>query len=177
MRSDHRGSTAPHLTSPLRAGRGEFGLEANLQAFSLAANNRPIMTPTIHEAKTISVAIGRNWREVYQAVWRPEVFSRWASGLSRAGLARDGDIWKAQGPEGPITIRFTDHNAFGIMDHYVDSGTGAVIYIPLRIIANGDGALVSLTLFRLPGMSDEKFAEDAAWVQHDLAALKALVTS
>lgn len=105
----------------------------------------------------------------------PECFPRWASGLSQAGLTRDGDIWRARGPEGPITIRFTDHNDLGVMDHYVDLGGGAVVSIPLRVIANGDGAEVLLTLFRQPSMNDAKFEADAAWVMKDLKALKGMI--
>ncbi len=130
----------------------------------------------MHESRTICISVSRNWQDVYEAIWRPEDFPKWASGLSKAGLAKDGDTWKAQGPEGPIRIRFTAHNAFGIMDHYVDTGSGPEIYVPLRIIQNGDGAEVQLTLFRQPGMSDAKFDEDAEWVRRDLLAMKALVT-
>ena len=53
--------------------------------------------------------------------------------------------------------------------------TGIEIYIPLRVIANGTGAEVMLTLFRLPEMTDAVFARDAEWVAKDLAALKALL--
>jgi hypothetical protein len=34
---------------------------------------------------------------------------------------------------------------------------------------------VIFILFRRPDMSEEKFAEDAAWVQQDLGILKALL--
>lgn len=128
------------------------------------------------ESRTISISINRIWSEVYEAVWRPEDFPKWASGLSRSSLAKDGDAWKAEGPEGSVRIRFTGHNAFGVMDHYVKPGSGPEIYIPLRIIKNGDGADVQFTLFRQEGVSDAKFAEDAEWVERDLLALKALVT-
>jgi len=128
------------------------------------------------ESRTISLSINRNWEKVYDAVWRPEDFSKWASGLSKSSLTRDGEAWRAEGPEGTVRITFTDHNAFGIMDHHVDVGNGTSIYVPMRIIQNGDGAEVLLTLFRQPGMSDEKFAADAEWVGRDLLALRALVT-
>ncbi len=42
----------------------------------------------------------------------------------------------------------------------------------LRVIENGDGAEVMLTLFRQPGMSDEDFARDAKWITRDLRALR-----
>lgn len=128
------------------------------------------------EARTISISINRNWKEIYDAVWRPEDFPKWASGLSKSSLTRDGGAWRAEGPEGKIRITFTGHNAFGVMDHYVEVGNGTNIYVPMRIIQNGDGAEVLLTLFRQPGMSDEKFAADAEWVGRDLLALRALVT-
>ncbi len=127
------------------------------------------------ESRVISISIDRTWKEIYEAVWRPEDFPKWASGLSKSRLAKDGDAWKAEGPEGTIRIRFTGHNAFGVMDHYVLAASGPEIYIPLRIIQNDGGAEVQFTLFRQPGMSDAKFAADAAWVERDLLALKALV--
>jgi hypothetical protein len=125
------------------------------------------------EAKTISVSVNRDWQTLYEAFWRPETFPQWASGLSSASLKKDGETWKANGPEGPIEITFTGHNPFGVMDHWVDLGSGQVIYLPLRIIQNGTGAQVQLTLFRQPDMTDTKFAEDEAWVKRDLLALKA----
>jgi len=126
-------------------------------------------------SRTISVSINRSWKEVYEAVWRPEDFPKWASGLSRSSLTKDGELWKAEGPEGSVRIRFTGHNAFGVMDHHVYAGDAPEIYVPLRIIQNGDGAEVLLTLFRQAGMSDAKFAADAGCVERDLLALKALV--
>jgi hypothetical protein len=125
-------------------------------------------------AQILGVTIARPWREVYEAIWSPQAFARWASGLSEVALAADGDYWRGQGPNGPIRIRFSAHNAFGVMDHYVDLGHGEEIYVPLRIIANGSGAEVQLTLFRQPDMSDEQYAADAAWVQRDLLALRKL---
>jgi hypothetical protein len=126
------------------------------------------------ESITIGISIDRDWRDLYEAIWRPEAFPTWVSGLSNASLVRQGEIWTAQGPEGPIQIRFTDRNEFGVMDHWVDLGGGRVVYVPLRIVANGSGAEVLLTLFRQPEMSDAKFAQDQDWVRRDLLALKAL---
>ena len=36
------------------------------------------------------------------------------------------------------------------MDQFVDTAAGAEIYVPLRVLQNGDGAEVLLTLFRQP---------------------------
>src|SRR3546814_62149 len=52
-------------------------------------------------ASTYSRSIDREWRSLYDLIWRPEFFPRWASGLSKAGLRQDGDGWLADGTEGP----------------------------------------------------------------------------
>jgi hypothetical protein len=130
----------------------------------------------MREARTLSVSIEKDWRELYDAIWRPEFFPNWASGLSQSSLRQDGGCWEAEGPDGKVWIRFTAHNSFGIMDHYVDTGRDQEIYVPLRVIPNEGGAEVLLTLFRLPDMSDEKFDADAEWVRRDLLALKNLMT-
>lgn len=68
-------------------------------------------------------------------------------------LEKDGDRWRAEGSDGPIRIRFTDHNAFGVMDHSIDVGNGLETYVPMRIIPNDGGAEVLLATF-LPGGSE-----------------------
>ena len=81
----------------------------------------------------------------------------------------------ADGPQGPVKVKFTDRNDFGVVDHYVRSNVGAEIYIPMRVIANGPGSSVIFTLFRLPSMSEAEFTADADWVRSDLNSLKELL--
>lgn len=123
-------------------------------------------------ARTYSISIARDWRALYEAIWKPEIFPKWASGLTEAALRAEGTGWIADGPDGPITIRFTPHNDFGVMDHVVETQDGRLVHVPLRVIPNGDGAEVMLTLFRQPEMSDEDFARDAKWIARDLRALR-----
>jgi len=126
-------------------------------------------------ARTFSVSIRTGWEAVYERIWQPEFFPTWAAGLSESDLRPDGDHWLADGPDGPIRIRFTPHNAFGVMDHFVDTGEGGEIHVPLRVVANGNGAEVMLTLYRQPDMTDERFAADIKLVNRDLKALKHLI--
>ena len=67
------------------------------------------------------------------------------------------------------------HNNYGVMDHWVKTGDDLEVHVPLRVIANGEGAEVMLTLFRQPDIDDEKFAADARRVNRDLKTLKALI--
>lgn len=127
------------------------------------------------EVRHISVSVARPWREAYEDIWRPDRFPAWAEGLSKADLRREGDTWVATGSDGPIRIDFTGHNDFGVMDHTVHLGSGEDVFVPLRIVANGTGCEITLTLFRQPGMTDAVFARDAGWVERDLGALKWLL--
>jgi hypothetical protein len=53
--------------------------------------------------------------------------------------------------------------------------SGVEVYIPMRVVANGDGSEVIFTLFRTPGMSDAVLERDIGLVEGDLATLKELL--
>jgi hypothetical protein len=132
------------------------------------------MMAGIFETRNLSVSINRRPREVYDFASVPENFPKWASGLGKS-IRKVNDEWVAETPQGPIKVRFTERNDFGVLDHYVIPKPGMELYIPMRVIANGAGSELIFTLFRLADMSDEKYAEDAEWVMRDLNALKQLL--
>lgn len=125
-------------------------------------------------ARTYSISIRRGWRDLYAQIWPPQFFRNWAAGLSESALRQEGDHWVAENEDGAIRIRFSPHNDYGVMDHWVTLPDGGTVHIPLRVIENGDGAEVMLTLFRQPDMDDERFAADARAINRDLATLKRL---
>ena len=127
------------------------------------------------ESRHVSIRIHRPAAEVYAFTREPESFTRWATGLA-SGLTRDGDHWIAHGPGGDVKVRFSPENAHGVLDHWVTLPDGTELYMPLRVVANGEGAEVGMTLYRPPTMYDDAaFDRDAAMVGRDLAKLKALL--
>ena len=76
---------------------------------------------------------------------------------------------------GQVKVKFADENQFGIVDHEIVLESGIKVYNPMRVIANGEGSEIFFTLIRQPDMSDEKFAQDATWVEKDLGILKGLL--
>lgn len=104
------------------------------------------------------MTIERPAGDVYAFVSDPNNLAAWASGLSAA-----------------VKVRFVERNPFGVLDHYVRVDSGPEVYMPMRVFPNGEGAEVLITVFRQPGVSDEKFAEDTHWVRRDLEALKTLL--
>ena len=107
---------------------------------------------------TVRMTIERPWVDVYRYVANPKNLPAWAS-----GLAKDAKV------------RFVEANRYGVLDHYVSVDGGAEVYVPMRVVANGEGAEVLLTIFRHSGTSEEKFGEDTQWVRRDLEALKAIL--
>ena len=124
-------------------------------------------------SRTLSIAIERPWRDVYRFLAAPANFALWASGLGSSLSESDGR-WTADGPEGRVEVRFTPENPYGVVDHRV-LAPGGEVSVPMRVVENGDGCEVLVTLFRTPAMDDARFAADAAWIERDLAALKALL--
>ena len=129
----------------------------------------------MHEARHISVFIARPPEAVYAFAADPRNLPRWAAGLARSEVVRDGDDWIVTAPFGTARIRFAPRNDLGVMDHDVTLASGITVHNPMRVMPHGDGAEMLFTLFRQPGMSDEQFAADQAAVEADLQALKTLL--
>ena len=104
------------------------------------------------------MTIERSPAEVYAFVSDPNNLPKWASGLNAA-----------------VKVRFVERNAYGVLDHYVKANADPEVYMPMRVFPNGEGAEVLLTVFRQPGMTEEKFIDDTKWVRRDLEALKELL--
>lgn len=130
-----------------------------------------------YQSRTISVTVNRNYREAYDFASMPENMHKWASGLSNRPLENAHGAWIAETPDGRMTVRFAERNEFGVLDHHVIPPSGDPIYVPVRVVANGSGCDVTLTVFRRPGVSEEEFDRDTDWVSRDLNRLKALLES
>ena len=124
--------------------------------------------------RVLCVAIARDRDAVYDFLAEPRNFPRWASGLAE-GLTPEGEWWAADGPAGPVRVRFSPRNAYGIADHEVRLDSGETVPVPLRVVPRGEGSLVMLTLFRQPAHTDASFEADRQWVERDLRRLRALL--
>ena len=127
------------------------------------------------QARTISVSIRCDARRVYDFVAKPEHLPDWAKGLCLS-VKKNGD-WTAETLSGRVRIRFTERNDFGVLDHYVTLSTGATLHVPMRVVPNGSGSEVLLTIFRQKGMTEQQYAEDIRLVEQDLRNLKRIMES
>ena len=126
------------------------------------------------EVRNVSVSIRRSPKDVYAFITNGEYLSRWATGLGDK-IQRVGGEWVAEGPLGKVRVRIAAPNELGVADQDVTLENGVTVHNPIRVVPNGAGSTVLFTLLKLPGVSEEKFAEDAKWVEKDFATLKALL--
>jgi len=124
------------------------------------------------EVRYLSIAIALAPARVYDYASDPENLPQWASGLGM-GIRRAGDHWEINTAQGPVRLDFTPRNPYGVLDHTVTLADGTEIYVPMRVVPNGAGSEVALTLFRQPEMDDAAFEHDAATMRGDLSSLKA----
>ena len=129
---------------------------------------------TTFEARHISIEIERSSKEVYDFISGGANLPQWASGLGNS-FRRNGEEWVVEGPVGTAKVRFARPNEFGVADQYVTLETGVTVHNPIQVIPNGTGSTVTFTLLRLEGVSEQKFNDDAKWVEKDFATLKALL--
>ena len=126
------------------------------------------------EVRHVSVSIKRSPESVYRFASDPQNLPKWASGLG-GSIKNVGGKWIADGPLGKIEVRFVEKNDLGVLDHDVIPEKGPTMRNPMRVVRNGSGSEVTFTMFRQPGVSEAKFAEDEQWVAKDLRRLKNLL--
>ncbi len=129
------------------------------------------MNPVQH----ISVSIARPPADVYEFASDPRNLPRWAAGLARSEVRKEGDEWRVESPFGKAWVRFAEKNRLGVLDHDVRLESGVTVHNPVRVVPHGEGSEFIFTLIRQPGISDAKFAEDKAAVEKDLKTLKDLL--
>ena len=146
-----------------------------LLLLTAAVTSQPASQPmaTI-ESRTLSVRIDQPFARVYEFLVDPANWNKWAFGLGKSLRRSDGG-WIADSDGGLLKVRFTARNQYGVLDHTVMRPAGAQVYVPMRLITNGSGCELLFTLFREPGITDERYNGDANFVQSDLDRLKELL--
>src|SRR3546814_9505175 len=83
---------------------------------------------TTFESRTLGIGIDRPFDAVHDFLSAPENFPKWAAGLGQS-IRKADDDWIAETPHGPVRVRFTDRNPFGVLDHTVIPAPGVEIYV------------------------------------------------
>jgi hypothetical protein len=128
----------------------------------------------MNKSKTMSTSIKSDPKTVYDFVSNLENLPKWASSTFPSIKEVNGE-WVVDTPNGRNKVIITEKNNFGILDHHVKLTSSVEVYVPMRVVKNGDGSEVMLTVFQAPEMTDEGYAKDIQTVERDLNHLKTLI--
>lgn len=128
----------------------------------------------MNKSKTMSTSIKSDPKTVYDFVSNLENLPKWASSTFPTIKEVNGE-WVVETPNGRNKVMITERNNFGILDHHVKLTSGVEVYVPMRVVKNGDGSEVLLTVFQAPEMTDDGYAKDIQTVEKDLNHLKTLI--
>lgn len=126
------------------------------------------------KSRTMNTSINSNPQIVYDFVSNLENLPRWASNTFPSIKEVNGE-WVVDTSQGQNKVMLAERNNFGILDHYVKLTSGVEVYVPMRVVKNGDGSEVMLTVFQTPEMTYERYAEDIKTVEKDLNHLKTII--
>jgi hypothetical protein len=132
------------------------------------------LRPTFN-SRSIGLSIARPVGEAFGFFIEPRNFPQWTSLAGHRFEHRGGRDWLADTSAGPRMIRFAQPNDCGILDHAVFPEGEEPIFGPMRVVANGEGTLLTYTFYQRPGLSDEKFESTVEWITTDLMTAKALL--
>ncbi len=130
----------------------------------------------MNPSHTLSISIARKPDEVAQYVADPRNLPQWAGAFCKS-VRPEGDHWRIQTDQGEFGLRFQADPAQGILDHVVEIADDLQVYVPMRVVANGEGSEVLFTLFRMPAMTEERWQNDLTMVRDDLMRLRSVLES
>lgn len=134
----------------------------------------PLSDNAMMKSRTMNTSINSNPQIVYDFVSNLENLPRWASSTFSSIKEVNGE-WVGDTSQGQNKVMLAERNNFGILDHHVKLTTGVEVYVPMRVVKNGNGSEVMLTVFQTPEMTDERYAEDIKTVENDLNHLKTII--
>jgi hypothetical protein len=126
------------------------------------------------KSKTMNTSIKTDPITVYDFILNLENLPRWASSTFPSIKEVSGE-WVVDTPHGQNKVMLAERNNFGILDHHVRLTSGVEVYVPMRVVKNGNGSEVMLTVFQTPEMTDEGFTKDIEKVEKDLNHLKTIL--
>lgn len=124
---------------------------------------------------TQTITISSPVKDVHSYVADPENLPRWAIRFAKSVAAQEDGRWLVESTAGPVMMRVDADAQHGTVDFVMEPEPGVEAVAHSRVVANGDGAEFIFTQFQPPGMPDEAFARQVESVQHEFAALKALL--
>lgn len=126
------------------------------------------------QSQHVSTVIRADASAVYEFIAEPTNLPKWAAGLAKSEVIKDGEDLLVESPMGQVCVRFVPRNDLLVADHEVTLPTGTTVTNPLRVLAHPLGCEVIFTVRQIE-LSDEEFARDCEMVAADLETLREFI--
>jgi uncharacterized protein YndB with AHSA1/START domain len=126
------------------------------------------------ESRHVSCVISVSPELVYEFASNPDNLPKWAAGLAKTEVVREGDVLLVDSPMGKVAVRFVPRNEYGVLDHDVTLPSGTTVTNPVRVLAHPEGSEVVFTIRQIE-LTDDEFNRDTGMVEGDLERLKRLM--
>ena len=123
---------------------------------------------------TKTISIDAPVRKVFDFLANLENWQDWAIATIEKIQLYDGEWWEAATPVGSALLRLRPNATFGTLDHDFDADDASWT-VPARVVPNGTGSEVMITLMQPRGTSLADFEEQLALVGGELEHLKRLM--
>jgi len=127
-------------------------------------------------SEIITVVIEQPFDEVYGFLADPMNFPSWGPVSSVEIHHMHGSDWLIQMPRGPLIIRFTEPNLYGVLDYIIfGPGETSGAPVPVRLIPHGPHSELMVVWRQRPAVDEAGFSGEVGSVRGYLARLKALL--
>ncbi len=124
---------------------------------------------------TIKTSITRPLQEVYDFLAEPTNFPKWAAVIGPSFTQIGPHDWAGEMAIGERVVRFSQRNGDGVLDHAIFKHGEEPVVTPMRVVADGEGCVVSYTFIQRHGVSNEQFASTIEWITSDFLTLKSVL--
>ncbi|MDQ3526847.1 MAG: SRPBCC family protein [Actinomycetota bacterium] len=126
------------------------------------------------KSRHVSRVISASPEAVYEFAANPDNLPRWAAGLAKTEVVREGDVLRVDSPMGNVTVRFVPQNEYGVIDHDVTLPSGRTVTNPVWVVSHPAGSEIVFTIRQID-LTDDEFDRDTVMVEQDLERLKQLL--
>lgn len=129
-------------------------------------------------AHTLTIPIQRPAADVYRYLIELDNMDGWLQlGPSRRRMINGRRVLLFDTPEGQVRVVVAQENAHFVLDYAVWLEGRQLRSVGARVLAHGDSCVLVHTALQQPGVADEAFNSEQAWLETDLLVLKSLLES
>jgi uncharacterized protein YndB with AHSA1/START domain len=127
-------------------------------------------------SKTLTASLEVAPAPLFARVSDPDQLAQWHGAFCRA-LRKENDGLIVESPRGQVPVRFLRDDRAGALDIVMSFPEAAEFVTAIRVLANGSGSEIVLTLVQSAGLADAAFHEQVRWAENALRNLRKLETA